>query len=49
MWDMALSRKCKVFALTVPEIDCSAGRLKELLDFRRNELNDMIKAYKKPG
>ncbi|KAK1780672.1 SGNH hydrolase-type esterase domain-containing protein [Copromyces sp. CBS 386.78] len=49
IWDLALSRKCKVLALTVPEIELSAGKLKELLDFRRNELNDLIKTYKKPN
>lgn len=49
MWDMALFRKCKVLALTVPEIELSAGRMKEVLDFRRKELNEMIKTYKKPN
>ncbi|KAL0474805.1 SGNH hydrolase-type esterase domain-containing protein [Neurospora intermedia] len=49
IWDMALSRKCKVLALTVPEIGSSAGGMKELLDFRRGELNQMIKTYKKPN
>ena len=49
IWDLALSRKCKVLALTVPEIELSAGKMKEVLDFRRNELNEMIKMYKKPG
>ena len=49
IWDLALFRKCKVLALTVPEIELSAGRMKEVLEFRRNELNDMIKSYKKPN
>ncbi|KAK3397559.1 SGNH hydrolase-type esterase domain-containing protein [Sordaria brevicollis] len=49
IYDLALSRKCKVLALTVPEIELSAGKTKELLDLRRNELNQMIKTYKKPN
>ncbi|KAK3392921.1 SGNH hydrolase-type esterase domain-containing protein [Podospora didyma] len=47
VWDVALSRKCKVLALTVPEAGVTTSR--EVYDRRRNRLNDLIKGYKREG
>ena len=47
VWDIALRRKSKVLALTVPEAGVRA--YKERLDARRNKLNDLIKGYKREG
>ncbi|KAK0716933.1 SGNH hydrolase-type esterase domain-containing protein [Lasiosphaeria miniovina] len=48
VWDVALSRKSKVLALTVPEAGVgAAGRAR--LDARRNALNDLIKGHEQEG
>jgi hypothetical protein len=48
VWEVPLSRKCKVLALTVPEAGIK-GKLGEQLDANRNTLNDLIKGYKREG
>ncbi|KAL2160944.1 hypothetical protein VTH06DRAFT_8656 [Thermothelomyces fergusii] len=46
VWDVPLSRQCKVLALTVPEAGLT-GEFRERLDARRDELNDLIRGYKR--
>jgi hypothetical protein len=48
VWNVPLVHKCKVLALTVPEAGV-AGRIKEMMDAKRNTLNDLIKGYKREG
>ncbi|KAL2262307.1 hypothetical protein VTK26DRAFT_1811 [Humicola hyalothermophila] len=47
-WDIALRRKCRVLALTVPEAGLE-GTLRERIDARRNTLNNLIKGYRRPN
>ncbi|KAK4127043.1 SGNH hydrolase [Parathielavia appendiculata] len=48
VWDVPLSHKCKVLALTVPEAGVQ-GIARERIDASRNKLNDLIKGYKREG
>jgi hypothetical protein len=48
VWEVPLSRKCKVLALTVPEAGIK-GKIRERIDAKRNTLNDLIKGYKREG
>ncbi|KAK4153553.1 SGNH hydrolase-type esterase domain-containing protein [Chaetomidium leptoderma] len=48
VWEVPLSNKCKVLALTVPEAGVN-GRMRERIDAKRNKLNDLIKGYKREG
>ncbi|KAL2024207.1 hypothetical protein VTK56DRAFT_9363 [Thermocarpiscus australiensis] len=48
VWDIPLRRSCKVLALTVPEAALT-GSLRKRVDARRNELNNLIKGYKREG
>jgi len=48
VWEVPLSHKCKVLALTVPEAGIK-GKVKERVDIQRNKLNDLIKGYKREG
>ncbi|KAK4240323.1 SGNH hydrolase-type esterase domain-containing protein [Achaetomium macrosporum] len=48
VWEVPLSHKCKVLALTVPEAGLE-GKIKERIDAKRNALNDLIKGYKREG
>ena len=48
VWEVPLSHKCKVLALTVPEAGVQ-GPIRERVDARRNKLNDLIKGYKADG
>ncbi|KAK3902468.1 SGNH hydrolase-type esterase domain-containing protein [Staphylotrichum tortipilum] len=45
VWEVPLSRKCKVLALTVPEAGLK-GAIRERIDAKRNALNDLIRGYK---
>ncbi|KAK3694125.1 SGNH hydrolase-type esterase domain-containing protein [Podospora appendiculata] len=46
VWDVALRKKTKVLALTVPEAGIAGA---EALDARRAELNSLVKGYKRKG
>lgn len=45
-WDVALSRGGKVLALTIPE--AGGGHFPEV-DAARDEINEAIRTYKRPG
>ncbi|KAK3985688.1 SGNH hydrolase-type esterase domain-containing protein [Cladorrhinum sp. PSN332] len=47
VWDVALLKGCKVLALTVPEAAIRGPAMRQRIDKERNELNDLIKGYKR--
>ncbi|KAL2266645.1 hypothetical protein VTJ83DRAFT_5997 [Remersonia thermophila] len=48
VWDVPLSRGCKVLALTVPEAGLH-GKLRDEVDAERNRLNALIRGYRREG
>jgi hypothetical protein len=46
IWDIPLSHNSKVLALTIPEAGLK-GAVRERADARRNEVNNMIKGYRR--
>ncbi|KAL1836458.1 hypothetical protein VTJ49DRAFT_5133 [Mycothermus thermophilus] len=48
VWDIPLSRNCKVLALTVPEAGLH-GKLRQEIDAERNHLNALIRGYRREG
>ncbi|KAH6854652.1 SGNH hydrolase-type esterase domain-containing protein [Chaetomium sp. MPI-CAGE-AT-0009] len=49
VWEVPLSHKCKVLALTVPEAGITSPKARQRIDAQRNTLNDLIKGYKHEG
>ncbi len=48
-WNVALSRRSKVLALTVPECHVSTPRLRQLLADKREAVNSQIRTFKRPN